>query len=170
MWDNDDRVHGKITYECGDTFEGDFKFDREYNGIFTFVNGDTVIGMSIGKAKYTFKTDPNKQIFEGEFIEGNANGLGKLTYRNGDTQEGTWKDGKANGDAVFFVASENKKYKTHFTNDIEDGKRVPIENEDNKDAPKNASKNAKSGGLNTGIIIIIVLAILAVVGGVIFAN
>lgn len=40
------------------------------------------------------KKYPNGDYYEGEMKKGVPHGFGKMTYVNGNTYEGAWKDGK----------------------------------------------------------------------------
>jgi hypothetical protein len=61
---------GKYVWPTGNIYEGDW------------VNGNRH-----GKGKYIWK---NGDVFEGDFV--NGNGTGTMTYANGKTKKGKWKD------------------------------------------------------------------------------
>lgn len=44
---------------------------------------------------------PDGAMYEGNWVNNQANGKGKFTYNNRDVYEGNWKNGKANGYGIF---------------------------------------------------------------------
>ena len=47
-----------------------------------------------GIGKFTYR---NGDVFEGEFVQGQANGKGKMTYANGNEYDGYWVENQFNG-------------------------------------------------------------------------
>ena len=68
--------------------------------------------LSEGKMTYA-----NGNIYEGEWLNGRANGKGKMIYANGDKYEGEWLNGQANGIGEFTDASGNQ-IKGKFANGV----------------------------------------------------
>ena len=78
-----------MTYAGGSAYEGDFDSQRLKSG---------------ADSKYTWtKTSEEGEesvpiaSYQGGYKDGLRNGVGKMTYPNGDTYHGEWKDGKPNG-------------------------------------------------------------------------
>jgi hypothetical protein len=44
-------------------------------------------------------TYPGGEVYEGAFVAGKREGLGKLTYKKGEVSEGVWKNGILMGPA-----------------------------------------------------------------------
>ncbi len=51
-----------------------------------------------GKGKFEYD---NKNVYEGDFLNGNKHGNGALTYADGDVYSGEWKDDKFNGSGIY---------------------------------------------------------------------
>ena len=96
-----------ITYDSGDTYEGDFDDDiRTGTGIYTWVNGDIydgdwVDGQQTGTGILTYE---NGDIYEGDFDQGNRTGTGILTQDSGDIYEGEWVDDEKTGKGTYTFA------------------------------------------------------------------
>ena len=59
--------------------------------------------------------------YEGYFENGLFNGRGRMIYRNGDYQEGTFKDGNANGFGKYFSYDKKIVYIGNFKNNLYNG-------------------------------------------------
>lgn len=64
-----------------------------YEGVFK----DSIIE---GQGIYYFDKE-GKKVYEGEFKNGKMHGIGCIKYSNGDVIEGSWIDGKKDGNFVF---------------------------------------------------------------------
>lgn len=91
---------GKITYKCGDKYEGDF-----------------VNGLKQGKGKYVFK---DENVYTGEYMNDKVNGYGEYVWKNGNYYKGNWKDEKYDGEGVQFSKSKKQSKKCIW----KDGKPV----------------------------------------------
>ena len=68
-----------MTYIDGDTYEGEWKCDEHH-----------------GKGKYTFPP-PSCAYYDGELVEGNANGYGVKVWEDGSKYTGEWKHNMYHG-------------------------------------------------------------------------
>jgi hypothetical protein len=80
---------GKMVYDNGDTYEGDF-----------------VDGRRVGQGTYTFK---NGQVYVGQFTDGLRNGKGKFTFSDGSTYEGSFVLGNFIGHGTYTTKSAGKQ-------------------------------------------------------------
>ena len=121
---------GKFIYPDGDVYEGNWKAHAKHgSGKLTFANGDIYVGnmsddMKSGQGKYTFAsgavyaggwkanvghgyatfTSADGRVnFEGDFVNDNPHGYGKLTWSNG-LYEGHFKDGLWHGKGKMIFA------------------------------------------------------------------
>ena len=97
---------GTLTYDDGWTFTGQWKGDKRNGlGTVTSTNLGTITGtwkddkrVPGAQESVTIDTKPlNGGVYRGELINGLANGQGTLTYDDGWTFTGQWKDDKRNG-------------------------------------------------------------------------
>ena len=72
---------GRLTNSNGQIFQGEFRNDKFYNGICTILNNDDSVPRLGAK------------LYEGEFVNGNFHGEGKIVYANGTTLSGEFKKG-----------------------------------------------------------------------------
>jgi hypothetical protein len=84
--DNMPHGQGRMVYQTGVIFEGEWKDGWECRGIYTH---------------------PGKFVYEGEMEGGIAHGQGKLTFANGGYYEGGHKKGAYHGIGIFFYADKN---------------------------------------------------------------
>lgn len=92
--------NGKITYENGKTLEGEFRAGKLYTGY------GTIMYCTTGT------------IYEGHFVEGQANGQGRETFADGRYLQGEWEYGMLmNGHGV--MSRRDYVYEGQF----QDGKR-----------------------------------------------
>jgi len=95
--------HGEIKYEGGDYYRGDLEGDyRNGIGTYYFVNGDYKEGvwendkLISGKGK---RTNINGWVYEGEYLNNQRHGLGKLYNPKGELiNDGKFINGKFEGD------------------------------------------------------------------------
>lgn len=84
-----------ITYTNGDTFEGTIGPNR----------------LKHGEGKYTWRERSAEgelsvlATFEGAYVSGKKNGLGKMTFSNGDVYHGEWMADKMSGEGSFMYAN-----------------------------------------------------------------
>jgi hypothetical protein len=120
-WENGKRVNGTTTRPDGRQFTGEWVDDSLYNGFGTasYENGNTFTGEWKEGRPYTGKgfVHYSSGVFEGEILEGNLHGEGKLTLNNGDTSEGQWVNDKLNG------KGEYRNKRIHYIGDFLDDKK-----------------------------------------------
>ncbi|ETN20979.1 hypothetical protein PPTG_01327 [Phytophthora nicotianae INRA-310] len=101
----------KITYANGDTFEGTIGPDL----------------LKHGEGKYTWnQRDAEGELsvlatFEGTYVNGSKNGLGKMMFANGDVYHGEWKADKMTGEGSFMYANGDI-FSGRFESGIRSGK------------------------------------------------
>lgn len=113
VWDKGNKVHGKMTYQNGDVYYGDF-IDNEKNGDackMEFSNGNVYEGNFYnddihgkGTMKYM-----NGDIYEGEFKHNLLHGTGIMNRANGDIEEGSWDNGNYYGNGYVSYVNKNVK-------------------------------------------------------------
>ena len=74
-------------------------------------------GLREGQGVYTFA---NGGIFDGSYLDGEANGKGTFFFPDGAKYEGSWIDGKENGHGVFWHPNGEK-----YIGDWENGVLCP---------------------------------------------
>jgi hypothetical protein len=120
-WENGKRVKGTTTLPDGRQFTGVWVNDSLYNGFGTasYANGDTFTGEWKEGRPYRGEgfVHYSSGVFEGEILEGNMHGKGKLTLNNGDIFEGQWENDKLNG------KGEYRNKRTHYIGDFLDDKK-----------------------------------------------
>jgi len=90
--------NGKETYTDGSYFVGNFSNGQKTNGTYYFTDGTKYEGTFQnnefdGSGTYFYEPDhKNKVKYEGIFKNGMYNGYGVLTYKDGSTDDGFWKD------------------------------------------------------------------------------
>jgi hypothetical protein len=97
-WENDMREgNGKFENSTKENvFEGIYKKNKRegigkeiFNGY--HYEGNFMDGEWSGFGKLTY---PSGDLYVGEFLDGDQNGQGKLFLEDGDLKEGIWKDGE----------------------------------------------------------------------------
>lgn len=91
-----------------------------------FENGELVQGMKVEVfdvgvwdphlPEDRLKWFKEKKVLTGTFINGNLEGEGTITYRNGDVAKGHFREGKLHGQGEYFDAQDGVKYKGQFAN------------------------------------------------------
>ena len=96
---------GEIKYRGGGRFEGVFQSDYPTYGTHTWSDGDFYEGPYInewertGVGKYSWVNENGDvyAVYEGDFIDGERTGSGKITHKWGDDYEGEFLDGEYHG-------------------------------------------------------------------------
>eukprot|EP01006_Ploeotia_vitrea_P023416 TRINITY_DN55879_c1_g1_i2.p1 TRINITY_DN55879_c1_g1~~TRINITY_DN55879_c1_g1_i2.p1 ORF type:complete len:196 (+),score=14.01 TRINITY_DN55879_c1_g1_i2:96-683(+) len=105
----------KITYANGSSFEGTFNSERikQDEGVY--------IWMGAGGED---DDEGTKEIarYEGNYENGMRNGVGKMTYPNGDSYAGSWVEGKMNGEGSYTYAKTGDIYSGWWSNNKKNGK------------------------------------------------
>jgi hypothetical protein len=102
-----------VTYPTGDTFVGEFNDAKQKHG-FGKYTWSTEVGEGGPKNKWVPMTEegdasalPAERViaFEGLYKEGKKDGVGKMTYPNGDKYHGEWKEDKQDGEGTYYYAN-----------------------------------------------------------------
>jgi hypothetical protein len=121
---------GSMKYNNGDSYEGGWAADKmEGRGVYTFANGFVYDGewaadMRHGFGEYRF---PNGHVYRGHWATDRRHGAGKLTLsdsateNSGETYEGTWVDGKMNGDFRVTARDGRVLYRGNWTDGVPSG-------------------------------------------------
>ena len=122
----DHRIKGKKYYENGKLeFEGSYLFEKKYNGKLYDFEGNLICELINGTGKIKEYTDFGQILFEGEYLNGKKNGIGKEYRTNGkllfegEYLNGQWKKGKKYGDEFIGYKIE---YEGEFKNGVPNGK------------------------------------------------
>ena len=67
---------------------------------------------------------PNKSVFNGEYLDDNANGFGVMNHKGGSYYEGEWRDNKAHGKGKYVFENESSVYIGDFSQDLKEGKGI----------------------------------------------
>ena len=142
--------YGRMITLNGDLYEGVFTSDLKLNGsgIKRSLNGDVYIGMFMNGLKHGEGIEENNEIeykgqfvndlrngkgiihfkqinevYEGEFVKGNLNGVGIYRFVNEDVYEGMFKDGKMHGKGMYKWKS-GEEYYGEYVKGIKEGNGV----------------------------------------------
>ena len=142
--------YGRMITVNGDLYEGAFTSDLKLNGsgIKRSLNGDIYVGMFMNGLKHGEGIEENNEIeykgqfvndlrngkgvihfkqknevYEGEFMKGNLNGVGIYRFVNEDVYEGTFKDGKMHGKGMYRWKS-GEEYYGEYVKGIKEGNGV----------------------------------------------
>jgi len=102
-----------VTYADGSTFEGTFNEERMKHGVGTYTwkkpaeeDGDE----PVVKATYT-----------GDYWNGKKQGVGKMTFPNGDIFHGQWKDNQMNGEGTYIYKATGDIFTGTFVDGVKVG-------------------------------------------------
>lgn len=173
--------HGKGKYKSivGTSFEGDFKFDKQYYGTFIFSdkiskyvgyymdkekNGQGKFYDKTGKLLFEGRFKDGKPIkksevkkgkkqykvgvYDGELINGLADGYGVFKMTNGMTYKGTFKEDKAYGYGVM-IFPDGSKYEGYFKNDMFNGYGIMTDKNGKKTFAEWENNKKKTSMFNT---------------------
>merc|ERR1712137_912130 len=124
---------GTLTWDDGDQYVGEFRFDEKTTGTFRWKGGDTYTGewkdsLMHGKGTYTYKNNrryegqwfagykqgfgvfswPNKDIYVGQFLKDMCNGVGIQSYADGRIYKGHWSNNRKHGYGTLRLANNEK--------------------------------------------------------------
>lgn len=124
---------GTLTWDDGDQYVGEFKFDEKTNGTFRWKGGDTYTGqwknsLMHGIGTYTYKNGrryegewsvgykqgygvfswPNRDIYVGEFHKDVCHGVGIQSYSDGRIYKGQWAQSRKHGYGTLRLANNEK--------------------------------------------------------------
>ena len=97
-------------------FEGEFLYDKKWNGNGFDNEGNIIYRIKNGKG-FVKETYFGKQIFEGDYIDGERNGKGKIYDNMILIFEGEFLKGKKNGKGKEFNKNRNIKYEGEYLYD-----------------------------------------------------
>ena len=93
-------------------------YDRNLKVIY---DGDMKKGKREGKGSFVFEHDYDGkplEYYEGEFKDDKIEGHGVYHYKNGDTWDGVFTNGKKNGVGVLSSVEEDEEYLAEYKDDI----------------------------------------------------
>jgi len=101
-----------VTYSNGCTYEGEFNSEKQKHGagVYTWMKLDE----ESGEAKKV-------ACYEGQYADGKKNGLGKMTFPNGDVYHGEWKDNKFEGEGSYTYAKTKDVYSGAWVAGVKSG-------------------------------------------------
>jgi len=113
---------GTLTWDDGDQYVGEFKYDEKTNGTFRWKGGDTYNGewknsLMHGNGTYTYK---NGRMYEGEWVAGYKQGYGIFTWPNGDRYEGQFLKDQCHGVGIQIYA-DGRVYKGEWAQNKKHG-------------------------------------------------
>jgi len=115
-WKNGE-MHGKGTYYSpeGFRFVSEFRNDEPYGQFTVYIpDGTIIVGDAKDEMKIATITFPGGNIYTGELNDDfERHGQGKMTYSNGTTKEGIWKEDE------FQYAKNESTPKNNYSNDGE---------------------------------------------------
>jgi hypothetical protein len=105
----------EVTYDNGCTYKGDFNSEKQKHGsgVYTWMVADEESGEMKTVATY-----------DGAYADGKKNGLGKMTFPNGDEYHGEWKDNKMEGEGTYKYAATKDIYSGSWVAGIKSGQGV----------------------------------------------
>lgn len=116
---------GIYTTESGDMYEGNFVEGQILGqGLATYANipgintyeGFWADGMASGRGKLTFDLGDN---YEGQFERGRFHGKGVMSYTNGDVYDGTYVEGKPQGEGQFMFKEASLIQRRKFADGVD---------------------------------------------------
>lgn len=170
--------HGKQKSIVGWTFEGEFKYDKNHKGTFLFKDGSKYVGQFVngkrgGQGKFYDKTGklifegrfregkPIKKsevtkgkkqykvgVYEGEIINGLADGYGVFKMTNGMIYRGIFKEDKAYGYGIM-TFPDGSKYEGYFKNDMFNGYGIMTDKNGKKTFAEWENNKKKTSMFNT---------------------
>ena len=97
-------------------YEGEFLYDRKWNGKGYDENGNIIYELVNGNGKVK-EYDNNILIFEGEYLNGKKNGKGKKYYEDGTLYyEGEYLNDKINGKGKEYYRTGTLRFEGEFIN------------------------------------------------------
>jgi hypothetical protein len=90
--------------------------------------------MKHGKGVYTWKENVGEDedpagatviaTYDGAYVDGKKNGVGKMTFRNGDVYHGEWVDNKMEGEGTYTYAKTKDIYSGSWVGGLKSGQGV----------------------------------------------
>ncbi len=120
---------GKSIYSNGDTREANF-LNGDINGdvIYLWTNGDSYLGEWKGSEPHGYGVHisaSSRRRYEGEWVNGNFYGHGRMFWKDGDTYEGAWVDDKLEGRGKF-IEKGDSTFIGHYRNNKRNGYGVSL--------------------------------------------
>lgn len=106
------RCRAQVTYPNKDTFVGTFNDDKAKHGhgVYTWSTepGSNPWGPEEPEEGEEAQWPADRIVkYEGDYVDGQKQGVGKITLPNGDKYHGQWSAGKFHGDGTYFYANGN---------------------------------------------------------------
>jgi hypothetical protein len=62
--------------------------------------------------------------YEGQYVEGKKQGIGKMTFPNGDKYHGMWEADRFHGEGTYYYAASKDIYSGHWNRGVKQGEGV----------------------------------------------
>ena len=105
----------RVTYNSGAVYEGEFNDEK----------------MKHGQGKYTWMAASEEEgaegeqvvsaTYEGEYKDGKRDGVGTMTYPNGDVYTGEWKESKMHGVGTYKYKASDDIYSGAYVEGLKEG-------------------------------------------------
>lgn len=95
---------------------GDFNAERLKHGQGTFV--------WMSAPNEDDDTRVERARYEGQYFEGKRQGVGKMTFPNGDVYHGHWHQGKMHGEGTYTYKANGDIYSGAFENGLKHGQGI----------------------------------------------
>ena len=125
---------GTLEFANGDAYEGAFEAGKPHGtGTYVYANGDRLAGrFNAGRPTHGVFASALGTKYVGEFGTGTPSaptgsnavrfhGVGRAEFRNGDSYEGSWRDGMFCGEGVYSTASTGMRLSCSAWNDDRPG-------------------------------------------------
>lgn len=135
----------KSVYPNGDTFEGAFNDAREKHGRGVYV-WSTQAGANPWVPEEGFPEDKAPSVrYEGQYVEGKKQGVGKITFPNGDRYHGMWEADKFHGEGTYYY-SNGDIYSGNWEKGVKQGQGVFLSKRDGSQLVGDWSKGSFVSG------------------------
>ncbi|KAL6072447.1 Membrane occupation and recognition nexus protein MORN1 [Balamuthia mandrillaris] len=113
---------GKLTWDDGESFEGEFEHDEKVRGTFRWKTGDVYTGewkndLMTGVGTYEY-ADGRRYV--GSWEKGYRHGIGRFIWPNGDQYKGEFRVDRCQGIGVHTYA-DGKEYRGHWVDNKKHG-------------------------------------------------
>ena len=117
----DRRIKGKEYIKGRLEYEGEYFFDKKWNGKGYDKNGNIIYELKNGTGKVKYYDNYGRLEFDGEYLNGEENGMIKEYYGGRLWFEGKYIKGKRNGKGKEYNGDEQVIYEGEYLNDKKNG-------------------------------------------------